>query len=687
MKENADLFGKDHIASVTAYYVTLSIIFVTSLFPEHRVWGLNLWAYHPAWVPWVLFGVGAVLPLLLVPTIRKTSIAESDNSMEGVGNRIYWMVVSLLAVTSALSFYLLRARIHFLGDGYTLLSSLATDSQLALKTRDYGETLLHIWLKNVIGGEGQSAALLSYQIISITAGLLFVVAVALFARKLYERTAERVLFLLGVCTGGYMLLFFGYVENYSLFVLSVLIYSLTGLLIAKDAARRYWLLPPLIAAAFFHVLGVTLIPSALYLWIGPSRLGRTIRTWRPLTRSVALIPIIVVAAVVFNHVFTTNYFFRFAFVPFIENRFTVEGYTMFSKNHLVDFLSLLFLLVPGLLIVIVSLSGLSVRRALNKRPFIYLAILISSVLGAAFIFDPKLGMPRDWDLLSFAGVPLVVLCYYLLLKLRPYREYTGGVAVLSIALGCLILIPRAVSQALPDIAVVRFKYHSTLDSTKNMNARTVLHEYLRQKGDSLALKQDVRLFRAEYPEWAINENGLSLGEAGRYDRAIPLFQRAVELNPGFSAAYANLGWSYLRTNQVDSAVAYLEMADGLNPRGSRVSRRLGTAYLVAGDFDRAEVCLLEALNLDSVEHDALAGLVGLYRMIGRKEEMLHYLIRLTQMENAAPQYTIWLGDYYLESGRYKEAAATYRRAIDRGLDSTFIDDLLDQYPLLKAAWR
>jgi Flp pilus assembly protein TadD len=567
------------------------------------------------------------------------------------------------------------------------LSLLADDRIEAIKTREIGESMSHIVLKDVIGGDGQAAALLSYQIISITAGLLCVVAVALFALKLYERTAERVLFLLGVCTGGYMLLSFGYVENYSLFVLSVLTYTLTGLLIAQGKASRYWILPPVIAAVFLHALGVTLIPSALYLWVGPSRFGRSIRAWRPLTRLVAAIPIAVVIAIVFHHFYTTSYFFQFALTPPLENRFTIEGYTIFSINHLADFVNLAFLLVPGLLIMIVVLSGRSARRSLTQRPFIYLAVLISSVLGAAFIFDPKLGMPRDWDLFSFAGVPLVVLCYYLLLKLRPYREYTGGVAVLSIALGCLILIPRAVSQVLPDIAVVRFKYHATLDSSRNMNARTVLQEYLRQQGDSLALKQDVQKFRADYPEWTINEDGLSLGEAGRYDQAIPLFQRAIQLNPGFWSAYANLGWCYLRTNQVDSAVAYLEWANGLSLGGSRVNYRLGTAYLVAGDLDRAEFRLLEALKLDSAEHEAMAGLVQLCRMTGRKEEMFHYLTRLTQMENAALQYTAWLGDYYLENGRYEEAAATYRRAIDRGLDSTFIDNLLDQYPRLKAAWR
>ncbi|MCK4373269.1 MAG: hypothetical protein KAW61_08980, partial [candidate division Zixibacteria bacterium] len=177
-------------------YLTLVAYLVASYFSEFRVWGFNWWAYYPSWVRWGLFGLGALAPVV-VQVISRRFEYDSQEEVPVGSDRRFYAIAGLVTAASAVLFYFLRARIHFLGDGYTLLSSLATDQPTTMKIREYGESLLHICLKNLIGGDGQASALLSYQIISITAGLLFVVAVALFARKLYERTAERVLFLLG----------------------------------------------------------------------------------------------------------------------------------------------------------------------------------------------------------------------------------------------------------------------------------------------------------------------------------------------------------------------------------------------------------------------------------------------------------------------------------------------------------
>jgi len=671
---------------LAAYYFTLVVYLAASFFPEARLWGINWWAYLPGWARWGLFCLGVLVPIIVKFTAKRIGGGSAGDASTG-HDRKYFVVAAVVVMGFGLLFYFLRARTYFLGDGYTLLSELAANSPFAMKTREFGESLAHIWLRNLIGGDGNTAALLSHQIISITAGLLFVLFSAWFSRKLYERMVERVLFFLGVCSGGYMILFFGYVENYALFVLSIFTYSLTGLLVALGKANRLWLLPPLVTAVFLHVLGVTLVPSALYLWIAPTRLGRSIQSWKWSSKLLALIPVVAVVGYVFYHFYATSYFFRFAFVPILENRFTVEGYTMFSVKHLMDYLNLLLLLMPGLLVTVAVASLLPVRKLLRERQFAYLAILTASVLGAVFVFDPKLGMPRDWDLFSFAGAPLVVLCFYLIPRANLPSGDAISTAVLSVALCGLVLVPRVADLSLPDIALSRFKYYASLDRLRSMNARTVYQTYLLQHNDSLALKKEVDLFRADYPEWTINEDALSIAEKGRYDLAIPDFRKAIRLNPGFWNAYANLGWCFLRTNRVDSALAYLEWANGMSPNGSRVNYRLGAAYLLAGDYKEAEFRLLKALQLDSDDQEALAGLVTLYQKTGRTEEMLRYLTRLSRLKNSAPEYTAWLGDYYLQDGRYEEAAAAYRRAVDRGLDSSYVLELLPKYPDLQRVWR
>ena len=666
-----------------AYYSTLVAFLVASYFSEGRVWGFNWWAYYPSWVPWVLFGLGALAPVVL-RFIRQDEMDGSDHATKTAsGDRKFFIYVGVITAGFGSLFYLLRARTHFLGDGYNLLSELAKDSPFAMKTREYGESLLHIVLKNVIGGEGQAAALLSHQIISITAGFLFVVAVALFARKLYEHTAERVLFLLGLCTGGYMLLFFGYVENYSLFVLSVLVYTLTGLLIADGKASRYWLLPALVATVFFHVLGVTLIPSAIYAFIAPTRLGRRIARWKRTTKVLAGLLLVASGMVVFYHFCTTNYFFRFAFVPLIENRFTVEGYTMFSWKHLADWFNLLFLLVPGLLIVIVSLSSRSVRRTLKQRPFMYLAILVASVLGSVFIFDPKLGMPRDWDLFSFAGVPVVVISYCLILCTDCGRKWSRAVALMCIGLSLLSLIPRVLTQSNPEIAVNRLLCYRNLDSAKCRNARAFLAEYYEQTGDEWVeqIRQDY--WEGTYEQEALFGSGMDAMNNGDLASAINDFKRACEIDPQFWNSWATLGASYSLLGMTDAALNALDIAEGINPHGAAIFSNKATFYVRLGKYREAEELFLRCIEIDTSNIAPYAGLITLYRTTGQESLYRKYLLEATGRSDVPGLLLAEWGYYMLTKGRFGDAAEAYRRALGRGLDSTYVQQLIQQYPQIE----
>ncbi len=674
-------------AIYSAYYLTLVAFLVASFFSEGRIWGFNWWAYYPPWVPWGLFGLGALAPVVL-RFFPQNGMDGSDHATKtAAGDRKFFVYVGVIVAGFGSLFYLLRARTHFLGDGYTLLSELAKDSPFAMKTREYGESLLHIVLKNAIGGDGQAAALLSYQIISITAGLLFVIAAGLFARKLYERTAERVLFLLGVCTGGYMLLFFGYVENYSLFVLSVLIYSLTGLLIARGKASRYWLLPPLIAAVFFHVLGTTLIPSAVYAFIAPTRLGRRIARWKRNTKILAGLFLVASGMVIFYHFYTTNYFFRFAFVPLLENRFTVEGCTMLSMNHLVDFLNLLFLLVPGLLIVIVVLFGRSVRCILKQRPFIYLAILVSSVLGAVFIFDPKLGMPRDWDLFSFAGVPVVVLCYYLLLGADCGRKRGRVAALMCIGLSLLSLLPRVLSQNNPEIAVNRLLCYRNLDSAKCRNARALLKEYFTQTGDEWVERMRLDHWIGTYEQEGLFALGMDAMNKRDYGAAVNAFKEACEIDPLFWNSWATLGACYGQLGMTNAALNALDIAEGINPHGAAIFSNRATVYIQLSKYRDAEAMFFKSLEIDTSNIAPYVGLVTLYRTTGQESLYRKYLLEAAGRSDAPELLLAELGYYLLTKKQYQNAADAYRRALEKGLDSSYMQQLMEQHPQLEGYLR
>lgn len=444
-----------------AYYVTLIAMLVASFYPESRVWGLNWWAFFSLWVRWSLFIIGGLAPLIfLIPSVRKSS-----GELKPVNqNRQYLIISTGTSVICALLFYLLRAKTHFLGDGYTLISSLGASRSFAIKFREIGESLAHVGLFSVLGSDGESTALLSYQIISCVAGILFVFLALFSARRLFDTLLDRLLFVFGLLSGGYLLLFFGYVENYSLFVLSLFSFVIAGLLIAEGKINRWWILALFGLSVFFHVMGVILLPATLYLLISGTSLGQIMTRMKRST--ILLLSIIGAtgAVAVFYHFYTSSYFFRFAFVPFIENRFTTNGYTMFSLDHILDFMNLLFLLIPGLLLLAVSIHKTEIIQQFKHRWFKFLSIAILSTLGAVFIFDPRLGMPRDWDLFAFAGVPIAVFTFYYLLKQK--NKTNQMTTVLIVVLGMLILIPRVGSQIIPEKSLSLVKSYRLLDKDR-----------------------------------------------------------------------------------------------------------------------------------------------------------------------------------------------------------------------------
>jgi len=660
-------------------YVCLIIAYLlAALFPQNRIWGLNLWAYFGTVLPWALFGGGMVLLIGSVWYTRRRDL--SDGGSADLSDRVCWVACSGLIALTTLLFCLWRARTHFLGDGYTVLALLA-DPEPLVKTRELGEAMMHIWVKQLFG-EGEPAALRSFQAISIGSGLAYLIALVLFARALFERNRDRLLFVVGLASGGYLYNFFGYVENYSLFVLMVSLYCLTGLLVARGRAPRWVMLPMAALAVLFHIFGVVLIPSTIYLLPAGTRWSRWIGRW-PLKIKLLVIGGLAAASVaIFLNYYYSLFQLRFAIVPLWPDRFTVEGYHLFSLPHLIDFGNLLLLMAPSLPMVLALLFVGPLRKLRGSREYRYLLLLLICCCGALFVFDPRLGMPRDWDLFSFVGPPLAVTCFYFVLDPRVRSRHYAVVATLMTVLGVLILFPRAVSQTNPDLSVTWFNNYSELDKTKNMYGRTLLKKFYDGRGDAAASEREYKRYVTEYPEFTLNRQGISLKQEGKCVEALELFRKALEYNPTFVAVYANMGTCYRTLGQPDSAIAYLRIALGMNPYNWRVWNNLATAHFFKGDNRQAERCLLAARKYGPGQLDPLVGLVQVYKRSNHLDNWLKYLNLLVAHENAPLAAVTELAEYHLNQHRYAEAALLYRRAVGLGLDSAYVEDMRRDYPQL-----
>lgn len=659
--------------------LTLAAMAVASFLPELRLWGLAGWARVPLSATVGAVALGAVLMFigwLLVPRLSK----------QAVSSKLYRIGIIGTALLAGMAFYLLRTKTHFLGDGYTALSLLASETPL-IKTREIGESLFHIWVKNLSGLEGESAALFSFRFLSILAGMVLVGFVGWSASRLFDDIGRRVLFAAGMLTGGYMLLFFGYVENYSLFVMSVVAWAMVGLLVSRGQIARWWLLLPPAGAIVFHILGVTLIPSAVYLLLAPMGIGRRVKRMRVGTRVVlgAVLLVGLVGGLVMAA--QNNVFLRYSLVSLIEDPFTIDGYTLFSFAHVADFLNLLFLLLPGMGLLTFVLVKTTRAGTLSTRDVMFLLVLSLSTLGAVLIFDPKLGMPRDWDLFAFAGVGPVALLY--LLTLDRKFGITGGLRIAGIAvmLGLFSLGGRVMMVNTPEVMIARFHDYIELDPKRDRNGRYLLVAYYKERGDNVAADLVREEWKAAFPVREKLNKAYELKIQGEFAEAAALFETIVREDAVYGDAWSNLGEIMIRYQFYDSALACLNMAVGLNPYDASAYSNRSVVHLYRGDFTSAARDLSRAIEIDSTNGAMRYNLAMAYRQSGRSREAEEEIRRMAALPNLVWSEHVKLFEWYAGSGRVPPAIDQLRQALGKGADTAYVRGLVQRYPAVEQALR
>jgi Tfp pilus assembly protein PilF len=671
-------FDRPYTVALVLYYSTLAVFFAASFFTEFRFWGVSHWGYYPVWVRFGLLAVGALVPVLMRLPRLKDERKHRSPSESGEGHA-YLVTAILLVALFAAAFVLLRGRTHFLGDGYALLANLASEDPF-LKVRNLGEMLVRLAVFSVLGGDNSTKALLSYQLASWAGGVLFLCFTFRLAAALFQGYRDRLLFSLGLASGGYMLLFFGYVENYSLFVSAVTVFAVVGLLAARDKCRSWLILVPLALALIFHVFGVTLIPAAVYLLVWKSKLGERAARQRASVKALTAFAVVTAAAAVFYHYYMHSYFFRFSIVPLTNDRFTVAGYTLFSGKHLLDYANLLLVLFPALPLVAISLCPVPLRHLPQRTDWVFLTVLLISTLGAAFVFDPRMGMPRDWDLFSFAGGPLTVFGFYLILDYRSTSRTAVRVAVLSVALGFLSLVPRVVGQVVPEAALAQVDDYVQLDTRKNGFTYKIIQDYYRDAGDLAGFARQGELWENQVPEYQVAGKGIKLKNQGRCPEAMAYFRRAIESNPMFAAVYYDLGSCFLALRDYDSAVVYLRIAEGLNPVHAQTRTELGYAYVALGKYAEAERLWKELVADGRKNRQAFLNLLELYRVTAQDNKFRELIDEVVAWGDAPAIVLKMRGDFYFEQGWRDQAVADYRAALQRGLDSAEVSDILKKFP-------
>jgi adenylate cyclase len=155
-----------------------------------------------------------------------------------------------------------------------------------------------------------------------------------------------------------------------------------------------------------------------------------------------------------------------------------------------------------------------------------------------------------------------------------------------------------------------------------------------------------------------------------------LYREAVELDPKFARAWANLGWTHARDYQdgwsespedsLDTALALAKKGSKLDPTSSQVHWVLGQVLLFRQEYERALQAVRKAIELSPGNADARILLARILAFSGDPKESIRLIEEAMRINPYYPmQYQMNAGIAYFADGDYIKAEAALVEAADR----------------------
>jgi Flp pilus assembly protein TadD len=289
-------------------------------------------------------------------------------------------------------------------------------------------------------------------------------------------------------------------------------------------------------------------------------------------------------------------------------------------------------------------------------------------------------MPRDWDLLAIAGVPLSVLAFYLMVGVVR-TAISRRATLLAIVLGMIVLFSRAAVTIDTSASISHFINYLNLDGVKGMTGWRVLADYYTNSGQQDKADAIMNNLSTMYAHGKILGRADSLLNAGNPVAAKPLFYQVLAGNPIHHPAWFSLGTCYMDLRRLDSARICFEIADALNPYNPNYLNNLGGLYYYARKMEKAEELWERSYTVD---HNILAAsnLAQLYRSDGRNEMYTALVQRVAVLDSATVQLVRELANVQVVS-RDVQVKATLKRLLEEYADTAWVNSFYQRYPNLR----
>jgi len=414
--------------------IVLTLHLAAYQLPEETAWSVWAYTFLPPWLGWVL---ALLAGALVMPPVNQAVFAVLDrlwSILPAKQARRRWF--ALIALLAGLLFWLARLRHLRWGDSY-MLSVALSYPELELRVVYNWQAPLTVFLHQrlwqfvanpLLGWPVETV----YATVSIVCGMVFVYVLLNFGSQLGRSVLESTVLVGLMLTTGSMQLFFGYVENYTVISLGLLITLFLAWQALQGQIQPVWPVLALSITNAFH-------PSTVFLWPGLWLLAWL--CWRREYISLTgillqtILPPLLVGGAIFALMESGNHGLSALlgidrpgggdaiwFVPLLETTTRWQHYTMFSTAHILDWLNIHLLISPfGLPLIIMTLVTIYrfrltlFERQSDKDYGYFLGLTAALYVLLTWLWNPDYGGRKDWDLFAPAAFVYTLLAGYLLI--------------------------------------------------------------------------------------------------------------------------------------------------------------------------------------------------------------------------------------------------------------------------------
>ena len=441
--------------SIITLYAWAGLFLATHLLgyfiPMDALWGLAFYAQLPLALG-IIGGLIAVSTLFL--PINRFSRRKVTETWQSIARKlpadVYFALMSILAMPA---FWLLRIRHLNWGDANILVVGLSQkDAPVLYNWQAPFTVFLHqrlwqLWAEPTLGWGVDTV----YAAVSVLCGGLFVFFALKLSQALGDNFTQRATVAGIILTGGAMQLFFGYIENYTVISLGIIVFLWFGLRAARGQSPLWYTTFALSLTNAFH-------PSTIVLWGAPLYLAwkqyRAGQSQFDILQAILLPPLLVGSVVLSMMEWGNHGLSAFScddrpgvgdhiwFVPLsLDSVSEWQRYAMFSWGHFLDWGNEVLLTMPfaAPLLALAGAKLWRMRAELSekwKTQTFFLGIAGVGYLLLTWAWNADYGIQKDWDLFSPASFVVNLLAGVLWIRAwRNDKSMLSKSAFVVIAMG------------------------------------------------------------------------------------------------------------------------------------------------------------------------------------------------------------------------------------------------------------